>query len=111
MWRPPTPTVALKPIEDPSFHQFASEWFEGKRPEFRPNTARSYRPNTARSYRNDLTNHLLPFFAEHRLSQITPVEVDRYKQAQVREGRLSARSVNLRCSRRSWKRRLTITRR
>jgi hypothetical protein len=27
--------------------------------------------NTARSYRNDLTKHLLPFFAEHTLSQIT----------------------------------------
>lgn len=28
---------------------------------------------------------LLPFFAEHRLSEITPREIDRYRQRQVRE--------------------------
>lgn len=41
--------------------------------------------NTANHYRNDLTNHLLPFFREHHLSQITVGEVDRYRQAKVRE--------------------------
>jgi integrase len=42
----------------------------------------------------ELTLHLLPFFAEHRLSEITIAEVDRYRQAKVREGRLSATSIN-----------------
>ena len=31
-------------------------------------------------------NHLLPYFAEHRLSQITVAEVDRYRQSKVAEG-------------------------
>jgi hypothetical protein len=37
-----------------------------------------------------LSNHLLPFFAEHRLSEISVREVDRYRQAKVRDGELRA---------------------
>ena len=36
-------------------------------------------------YRWRLTNHLLPYFAEHRLSQITIEEVDRYRQRKIAE--------------------------
>src|SRR5207248_10538004 len=52
-------------------------WLAAKRLEIRP--------NTASSYGNDLTNHLLPFFKDHLVSQITIREVDRYRQAKVRE--------------------------
>ena len=38
--------------------------------------------------------HLLPFFQNHRLSQITVAEVDRYRESKVREGVLSATSIN-----------------
>ena len=86
-WRPPHREPAPEPTADPTLHEFASEWFEAKREEIRP--------NTASSYRNDLTNHLLPFFAGHRLSQITIAEVDRYRSAKVREGALKARSINM----------------
>jgi Phage integrase, N-terminal SAM-like domain len=65
------------PRQDPPFHEFASEWFAAKRLEIKP--------NTARSYRNDLTNHLLAFYAEHTLSQITIAEVDRYRQTKVKQ--------------------------
>jgi hypothetical protein len=41
-----------------------------------------------------LSNHLLPFLAAHRLSQITIAEVDRYRQHKVDEGVLSAESIN-----------------
>jgi hypothetical protein len=43
------------------------------------------RPNTRLAYENELTVHLLPFFAEHLLSQITVAEVDRYRDFKVRE--------------------------
>jgi integrase len=86
-WRPPQPEPAPAPPADPTFHEFASEWFEAKRQEIRP--------NTASSYGNDLTNHLLPFFAKHRLSAITIAEVDRYRNAKVREGSLKPRSINM----------------
>ena len=39
-------------------------------------------------------SHLLPFFAKHRLSQITVAEVDRYRKAKVAEQRLSPASIN-----------------
>jgi integrase len=82
VWKPSRPEPA-RVENDPLFHEFASEWFAAKQPELAP--------NTARSYRNDLTKHLLPFFAEHTLSQITISEVDRYRQEKVHEAaRLTA---------------------
>ncbi len=86
-WRPPVAPPVVDLPTDPGFHEFASEWFAAKQDEIRP--------NTVGSYRNDLTHHLLPFFARHSLSQITVAEVDRYRNAKVREGRLKARSINM----------------
>jgi integrase len=76
-WRPPKPDPAPTRDIDPLFHEFASDWYAGKRLEIAP--------NTASSYENDLTNHLLPFFKDHYLSEITVAEIDRYRQTKVRE--------------------------
>src|SRR6266540_4300081 len=77
IWKPPTPAPTVEEKEEPTFHEFASEWFNARRDEFAP--------RTAEDYELALTHHLLPFFAEHRLSEITAREVDRYKAAKVRE--------------------------
>jgi integrase len=77
IWRPPRKDPAPAGAIDPTFHEFASDWFSTKRLEVED--------NTANHYRNDLTNHLLPFFKDHHLSQITVAEVDRYRQQKVRE--------------------------
>lgn len=77
IWRRPEPDPAPVVADDPTFHEFASAWLAAKRAEVRP--------NTASSYGNDLSNHLLPFFKDHRVSRITIREVDRYRQAKVRE--------------------------
>ena len=70
IWRPPSrPTAPSR--SEPTFHEFASEWLEARRHEFAP--------RTAEDYELALTHHLLPFFAEHKLSEITAREVDRYK--------------------------------
>jgi integrase len=88
IWRPPdrqpAPTPAVQ--EDPTFHEFASQWFAANEG--------TWRENTQLDYRWQLTDHLLPFFAQHRLSQITIAEVDRYRAAKVRERSLSATSIN-----------------
>jgi integrase len=76
-WRPSRPDPAPASTVDPTFLEFASDWFAAKRAEIEE--------NTARSYSNDLTNHLLPFFKDHHLPQITIKEVDRYRQEKVRE--------------------------
>jgi integrase len=87
IWRPPEPATAFPAEPDPSFHEFASEWLDAMRHE-------GLSPNTLTTYEWELTNHLLPFFAEHRLAEITISEVDRYRQEKVREGILGATSIN-----------------
>jgi integrase len=77
IWKPPEPAPAIEEKEQPTFHEFASEWLNARRDEFAP--------RTAEDYELALTHHLLPFFAEHKLSEITAREVDRYKAAKVRE--------------------------
>jgi integrase len=87
IWRPPTAQPApVEPVEVPTFHQFASEWFEAHKAE--------WRPNTRVDYGWQLSNHLLPYFAGHRLTEITIEEVDRYRSFKVREGVLSPASIN-----------------
>lgn len=77
IWRPAEPDPTPARTADPTFHEFASDWYATKELEVEK--------NTANHYRNDLTNHLLPFFKGHHLSQITVAEVDRYRQGKVRE--------------------------
>lgn len=83
-WQPPaTPEVPTGP---PTFHVFASQWFAS--------VERDLRPNTVLDYRWQLQHHLLPFFADHELADITIAEVDRYRDAKLAEGTLSAESIN-----------------
>jgi integrase len=62
--------------DSPTFHEFASQWFDTHQHEVKP--------RSAQDYKWALTNHLLPFFGNHRLSQITIAEIDRYKSVKVR---------------------------
>lgn len=73
------PTVDVNP--NPTFQRFASEWFEATKGE--------WRDKTRLDYEWQLTSHLLPFFRDHRPSQITVREIDRYRQEKVAEGRRS----------------------
>ena len=79
IWQPHTIEAPPEPPQDPGFHEFASAWFEAIRGELRP--------NTILDYEWQLRVHLLPFFKDHRLSQITVSEVDRYREAKVAEAR------------------------
>ena len=71
---------------DPGFHEFASEWIAAR--------AGELRETTTADYTWQLSAHLLAFFHRHRLSQITVAEVDRYRARKVREGVISAESIN-----------------
>ncbi len=93
IWKPNEPRDQREPPPEPTFHEFASEWLESHRHEF---AAR-----TAEDYELALSRHLLPFFKDHRLSEITAREVDRYKAAKVQvreeglvERPLSNRTIN-----------------
>ncbi len=83
IWRPPEPLPEAAAHVDPTFHEFASQWFEANKG--------AWRPMTRVDYAWQLTNHLLPFFKDHRLTQITIAEVDRYRSAKLKEAeRLTA---------------------
>ena len=76
-WQPPQPDPKPTASDDPTFHEFASQWLDSRRHELAP--------RTIEDYGLALTHHLLPFFKDHQLSQITAREIDRYKAAKVRE--------------------------
>jgi integrase len=86
LWRPYEPAKAPLVAETPTFHEFASEWLEGREPDLRPKTVKSYRWL--------LSGHLLPHFAQLHLDQIGPEHVDRYKAAKLREGALGPNQIN-----------------
>ncbi len=82
IWKPEAPPPDQGPTTASTFHEFASEWFEGIAPELRERTRVDYQWR--------LSNHLLPCFAKHRLSAITVEEVDRYRREKVRESKAVA---------------------
>ena len=87
IWQPPDPDPApVQPRECPTFHQFASEWFEANKP--------GWAPRTIADYQWALSHHLLPAFANRRLDEISIEEVDRYRAAKLREGKLAPAQVN-----------------
>jgi integrase len=77
IWCPVEPEPARPRQIDQVFGEFATKWFEASRYE--------WQPKTACDYEWQLRHHLLPFFENHRLSQITIAEVDRYRGEKVRE--------------------------
>jgi integrase len=76
IWQPWIPESAEAGL-GPTFGEFAEEWFDA--------ASLDWRPRTQVNCRWRLDSHLLPFFAEHRLSAITIQEVDRYRRIKVRE--------------------------
>jgi integrase len=86
MWTPFAGAAPPVPPEDPNFHSFASQWLADREP--------GLSARTVEDYVWALSHHLLPFFSEHRLSQITVSEVDRYKAAKLRERGLAARTLS-----------------
>lgn len=73
-WVPPDAQV--QPAEpdgllDPTYLDWAEQWFEAEEP--------GWKPKTVRDNRWALENHLLPFFGDLRLSEITIEKVDEYR--------------------------------
>jgi Phage integrase, N-terminal SAM-like domain len=62
-----------------TFHEFASEWFTGHRARLRP--------SASDRVRNDLEMHLVPFFGEYYLDQISADLVEAYVAEKLTERR------------------------
>jgi integrase len=93
IWRPPVVEVVQAPRGMPSFHAFATEWFERQKIEGgRRGGGLTDAGRADLEWR--LSSHLLPAFASRRLDQISVEDVDRYRLAKVREDKLGATSIN-----------------
>jgi integrase len=90
-WKPAAPVEA--PREVPTFHVFASEWYARQVAEGGRRGA-GLTPSGAADLKWRLSSHLLPFFAAMRLDEITVEDVDRYRLAKVKAGKLNATSIN-----------------
>lgn len=75
-WEPPAPQPKA-PSADPTFHEFASGRLTARKGELAESTFKDY------SWR--LTCHLLPYFADVRVSEFTVALVDAYRQHKVTE--------------------------
>ncbi|HTU78346.1 MAG TPA: site-specific integrase [Solirubrobacteraceae bacterium] len=93
IWQPPTPAVVEAPRTMPTFHEFASEWFERQTIEG-GRQGKGLAPKGREDLQWRLSNHLLPAFASQRLDQISVEDVDRYRLAKVRDGKLGVTSIN-----------------
>jgi len=93
IWQPPVTEVVQGPREIPTFHAFASEWFERQKVEG-GRRGQGLAPKGCEDLEWRLSNHLLPVFAARRLDRITVEDVDRYRLGKVREGKLGATSIN-----------------
>jgi integrase len=87
IWQPPESQPVPESSIQPAFHQFASEWLAMREGE-------GLADRTIEDYKWALTHHLLPWFKDHRLVEITALEVDRYKVAKAAQGVLGANQVN-----------------
>jgi integrase len=90
LWQPPKPEPREDNAwrEEPTFHEFSSEWIAARKLED------NLSPRTIEDYEWALSYHLLPFFKDHLLAQITIREVDRYKTTKAAEAVLSPRIIN-----------------
>jgi len=86
IWQPATQAEPEKPREVPTFHEFASEWLDRKRPELAA--------KTIADYEWALTLHLLPHFAGDRIDAIGIEDVKRYTTRKLEEGRLGRNAIN-----------------
>jgi integrase len=88
LWKPSRPEPVPEIVEEQTFHEFSSAWFEAHKGE--------WREATRLDYQWQLTDHLLPFFRHHLLTQITVAEVDRYRTTKANQvkDRLSNTSIN-----------------
>jgi integrase len=93
LWRPPAKEVAEAPRDVPTFHRFASEWFERQRVEGgRRGQGLTEAGRADLEWR--LSNHLLPHFAGKLIDTITVEDVDVFRTGKAREGRLNPTSIN-----------------
>jgi hypothetical protein len=87
-WRGAHRSPPPSPGECPTFHGYADDWWELRKPDLAENTRLDYQWR--------LEVHLIDYFGALALSEITPTVVKRYIADKLREDKpLSPRSINM----------------
>lgn len=86
VWKPPQAPKTKKTKADQTFLEFSNEWWALYEHE--------WTPRTKKDYKWALELHVLPWFGEMLLTEITKEEVDRFKAAKLKEGRLAPPQIN-----------------
>lgn len=86
IWKPHEPEPVEAPTEAQTFHVFASRWFEDNR--------HGWAPRTVHDYEETLTRHVLPYFKDYALEEITIEVVDRFRTRKLAEGKLAPAQIN-----------------
>jgi integrase len=85
-WKPFTTRAPEEPKLAPTFHVFASEWYERRR-------LSGLRPRTLEHLEWCLTTHLLPAFSDRPVDRIDAAAIDAFTTAKARAG-MSPNTVN-----------------
>ena len=92
IWEPPRKHRHAPGPRPPKLADFAEDWLAGEKVQGgRRGTGLAPASYASLQWR---LGHLLRFFASARLDEITVMDVDRYRQAKLGEGTLSADSIN-----------------
>ena len=85
----PTPALASRqPRDRRLFAEYAWEWFESYK-------VPKLRPGTEMNYRLIIRKHLVPFFGQMRLDEITTVDVQRFYNQQAHKANSSVRCMGI----------------
>lgn len=86
IWKPPQPAPIEEAKVAQTFLEFSNEWWELNVGE--------WSGRTQKDYRWALELHVLPWFGEMLLGDITREEVDKFKAAKLKEGKLAPAQIN-----------------
>lgn len=85
-WNPQEKPVIKEEGDELTFHEFASRWFNLKKPKISE--------RTQEDYLWALELHLLPFFKDYTLEEITPLMIEEFSSVKMEEGRLAPQTIN-----------------
>jgi integrase len=92
VWKKRKPAPRVEASRIPTFHEYASKWLENKKAGLLGD--QPIGPHTEADYRSRLVNHILPFFGDHRINEITTEDCLEFKAYKLRESAELRRAID-----------------
>jgi integrase len=91
VWKKRKPAPPVEASRIPTFHEYALKWFENKKAGLLGD--RPIGAHTEADYRSRLVNHILPFFGDHPINEITTEDCIEFKAHKLKESAELRRSI------------------